>query len=62
MLCGFIGSKTKRKYSDELIEQLGKTVQEAEVPKAAIGWELEELEAYVQRVQNGERELDSDDE
>ncbi|KAJ3521375.1 hypothetical protein NMY22_g12345 [Coprinellus aureogranulatus] len=46
--------------SDEVLSKLAKTMAETIVPKEAIGWHLEELEAATQEVM--ERQPDSDDE
>jgi len=50
--------------SDEILSQLGTLVKETIIPKSSIGWDLEQLEAAVRRIQNdsNEREPDSDDE
>ncbi|KAK7466928.1 hypothetical protein VKT23_003992 [Stygiomarasmius scandens] len=50
--------------SDEILSQLGTLVKETIISKSSIGWDLEQLEAAVRRIQNDsiEREPDSDDE
>jgi protein SHQ1 len=51
-------------HSDDVLFRLGTLVKDTLVPKSAIGWDLEQLEAVVQQAQNDndEREPDSDDE
>ncbi|KAI0797813.1 SHQ1-domain-containing protein [Abortiporus biennis] len=47
--------------SDETLHQLGSLICSLKIPKADIGWDLEELEALVSNSEVG-READSDDE
>ncbi|EGN95483.1 hypothetical protein SERLA73DRAFT_113046 [Serpula lacrymans var. lacrymans S7.3] len=45
--------------SDEILKGLAKTIEALRLPKSAVGWDLEELEAVV--LQTAERDSDSDD-